>query len=91
MSETIYEQIKKRVRQEKRSKQGKEGSHCRYSDYTAPSPPLLESQYLDHLRLLDQFPLRMCNQYHSSITTENHNTQSSKEDHDTVIEIPQKI
>ena len=37
------------ARPEKRSKQGKESSYFGYSDYAAPSPLLLESQYLDYL------------------------------------------
>ena len=36
--ETISEQLKKRARPEKRSKQGKESSHCGSSDYAAPMP-----------------------------------------------------
>ena len=49
---------------------------------------MLESQYLDHLRLLDQFPHRKSNQYHSSSTVETPNSQLSHEDHENIIEMP---
>ena len=68
LSENIPEELKKRARPEKGSKHGKESSHCGSSDYAAPTPPLLESQYLDNLRLLDQFPYRKRNQHQSNST-----------------------
>ena len=51
LSENIPEQLKKRARPEKRPKHGREGSHCGSSDCAVPCPPLIESRYLNHLRL----------------------------------------
>ena len=49
---TISEQPEKRVRPEKiHQYREKEGSYCGSSDYAAPIPPLIESQYLGHLKL----------------------------------------
>ena len=70
ISENILEQLKNRARPEKISKCGKGCSHCGSRYYAAPIPPFLESWYLDHLRLLDQFPHRKRNQYHSNSTIE---------------------
>ena len=53
LSESTPEQLKKGLDQKKRPKHCREGSHCWSSDCTAPTPLLLESRYLDHLRLLD--------------------------------------
>ena len=78
LSENIPEQLKKRARTEKRSKHGREGSHCRSSDYSAPIPSLLEIRYLDHLRLLDQFLHRKRNQYYSCSTIETPNIKYHK-------------
>ena len=81
ISETISEQLKKMARKEKRSKQGKEGSHCGSNDYIIPTLTLLESQYFDHLTLLDQFHSRKRNHYHSSSTIETPDTKPLQEDH----------
>ena len=45
LSENIPEQLKKKARPEKRSKHSREGSCSAFSDYTSPTPPLLESRY----------------------------------------------
>ena len=54
-------------------------------------PPFLESQYLDHLRLLDRFPSRKRNQYHSSSTLETPDTQPLQENYKDVTEIPSRF
>ena len=76
--------MKKKAKPEKRSKHGKKGSQCAVIDYTAPTPPLLESQYLD------QFPHRKMSLYNSSSTIETPNTQSSPEDNKNVFEMPHR-
>ena len=68
LSQNIPEQLKKWARPKRRPTHDMEGSHHGSSGYAAPTLSLLESRYLDHLRLLDQFSNRKRNQYHSSIT-----------------------
>ena len=85
LSENIAEDLKKRARQENWPKLFREGSHSGSRDYAALTLPLIESIYLDHLRLLEQSPYIKRNQYHSSSTIETPNTQSSQEDQENAM------
>ena len=55
LSEHISEWLRKKAMLERRPKNGRKGSHCWSSDYTASNPPLIENRYLNQTWLADQF------------------------------------
>ena len=72
---------------ERRPKDGREGSHCQSSDYTASTSPLIEYRYSNHTRLANQFIQKRDQHYYNS-AAETSNTQSPQEDYENVTKMP---
>ena len=89
ISETIFEQLNKRARPERRSNRVRNG--VTLDLVIMLHHPLLQSQYLDHLRQFNQFPSKKKNQYHSSSTIETSDMQSVQENYQIVTEIPSRF
>ena len=55
LSEHISERLRKMVVSERRPKDGREGSHSGYSNYTTSTPSSIENRYPNLTPPIDQF------------------------------------